>query len=107
MEEIDAESLEGALQNMPPTTQVPATQNQAPALPVPQAPQEVAPSPGQPAVPAQPKMSPDEEVGFHKGSINTLVSERNELVKMIGNVEAIMNAHLSRLKELGIDIKDK
>jgi hypothetical protein len=104
MEEIDAESLEGALQNMPPQAQASPVQNQAPALPVPEAPMGIAPAA---PVPAQPKMSPDEEVGFHKGSINTLVSERNELVKMIGNVEAIMNAHLTRLKELGVDIKDK
>tara|TARA_Y100000034_G_scaffold113198_2_gene147899 strand:+ start:178 stop:426 length:249 start_codon:yes stop_codon:yes gene_type:complete len=47
----------------------------------------------------------DEEIGFHKGAINTLAAERNELVKMIGNVEAIMQAHLKRLEELGVDVK--
>jgi len=52
-----------------------------------------------------PQMSEDEEKGFHKGALNTLVAERGELVKMIGNVEAIMQAHISRLKELGVDIK--
>lgn len=52
-----------------------------------------------------PKMSPEEETGFHKGALNTLAAERNELVKMIGNVEAIMQAHMSRLKELGVDLK--
>lgn len=46
------------------------------------------------------EMSRDEEIGFHKGTLNTLVSERTELVKIIGNVEAIMQAHLKRLKEL-------
>jgi len=51
-----------------------------------------------------PQLSPQEEVGFHKGAINTLVAERNELVKMIGNVEAIMQAHIGRLKELGVDV---
>ncbi len=51
------------------------------------------------------KMSKEEEIGFHKGALNTLVAERGELVKMIGNVEAIMQAHISRLKELGVDIK--
>ena len=51
------------------------------------------------------KMSEEEEKGFHKGALNTLVAERGELVKMIGNVEAIMQAHISRLKELGVDIK--
>jgi len=52
-----------------------------------------------------PQMSKDEEIGFHKGALNTLVAERNELVKIVGNVEAIMQAHISRLKELGVDIK--
>jgi hypothetical protein len=52
-----------------------------------------------------PKMSPEEETGFHKGALNTLVAERNELAKMIGNVEAIIQAHVNRLKELGVDIK--
>lgn len=52
-----------------------------------------------------PSMSKDEEVGFHKGAINVLMAERNELVKMIGNVEAIASAHAKRLKELGVDLK--
>jgi len=51
------------------------------------------------------KMPKEEESGFHKGALNTLVAERNELVKMVGNVEAIMQAHIGRLKELGVDIK--
>ena len=50
-------------------------------------------------------VSMEEEVGFHKGALNTLAAERNELVKMIGNVEAIMGAHVKRLKELGVDLK--
>ena len=53
------------------------------------------------------KLSPEEEVGFHKGALNTLVAERNELVKMIANVESIMQAHISRLKELGVDLGKK
>jgi hypothetical protein len=52
------------------------------------------------------QMSEEEERGFHKGSLNTLSSERNELLKMVGNVEAIMQAHISRLKELGVKIND-
>jgi hypothetical protein len=51
-----------------------------------------------------PQMSQEEEIGFHKGAVNTLVSERNELIKMVANVEAILQAHLKRLKELGVDI---
>ena len=47
----------------------------------------------------------NEEIGFHKGSLNTLAAERNELIKMIHNIEAIMQAHLKRLEELGVKIQ--
>jgi len=52
-----------------------------------------------------PEMSKEEEIGFHKGSLNTLAAERNELIKMIANIEAIMQAHLKRLEELGVKIQ--
>ena len=55
----------------------------------------------------QPQMTKEEEIGFHKGALNTLAAERNELVKMVGNVEAIMQAHLKRLEELGVKIETK
>ncbi len=55
--------------------------------------------------PKSPQMSKEEEIGFHKGTLNTLVSERNELVKMIGNVEAIMQMHMKRLQELGVNLR--
>lgn len=55
--------------------------------------------------PKQVEMSPAEEIGFHKGALNTLLAERNELVKMIGNVEAIVQMHVKRLGELGVQIK--
>jgi len=54
-----------------------------------------------------PKISKEEEVGFHKGALNTLVNERNELIKMIQNIESIMQAHMKRLEELGIKINQK
>ena len=50
------------------------------------------------------QMTKEEEIGFHKGALNTLVAERNELVRMISNIEAIMQAHLKRLEELGVKI---
>jgi len=52
-----------------------------------------------------PQMSKEEEIGFHKGALNTLIAERNELIKIAGNVEAIMQAHMQRLKELGVNLK--
>lgn len=58
----------------------------------------------EPAKAEMPPMPKEEEVGFHKGSLNTLAAERNELVKMIQNVEMIMQMHLKRLEELGVKI---
>ena len=55
----------------------------------------------------QDKMTPEEEIGFHKGSLNTLVNERNELFKMLQTVESIMQAHIKRLEELGVKIETK
>ena len=54
-----------------------------------------------------PQISGEEEIGFHKGALNTLANERNELFKMMQNVEAIMQAHLKRLEELGVKIEQK
>lgn len=54
-----------------------------------------------------PKIQKETEIGFHQGALNTLVNERNELFKMIQNVESVMQAHLKRLKELGVKIEKK
>lgn len=50
-------------------------------------------------------MSKEEEIGYHKGAVTTLINERNELVRMIQAVEAIMQAHIKRLEELGVKIQ--
>jgi hypothetical protein len=57
--------------------------------------------------PQETGMSKEEEIGFHKGAITTLINERNELIKMIGNVDAIMQAHIKRLEELGVKVQRK
>jgi len=54
-----------------------------------------------------PKMSREQEVAFHQGALNTLINERNELFKMIQNVEAVMQAHIKRLEELGVKMQTK
>lgn len=54
---------------------------------------------------SEPEISRDVEIGFHQGALNTLINERNELVRMIQQVEAVMQAHIKRLEELGIKIK--
>jgi intein-encoded DNA endonuclease-like protein len=51
-------------------------------------------------------VSNDELIGFHKGSITTLLKERAELLKMVSVVEEILKVHISALKDLGVDISE-
>ena len=53
----------------------------------------------------EPKIPRDVEIGFHQGALNTLINERNELVRMIQQVESVMQAHMKRLEEMGIKIR--
>ena len=47
----------------------------------------------------------DEQIGFHKVSLNTLVKERQELVKIVSITEQLIQAHLKALKDLGVNIE--
>ena len=53
---------------------------------------------------AEKKMSKDEEIGYHKGAIFTLMKEREGLAQMLQIVEQLLQAHIKGLKELGVDI---
>ena len=46
-----------------------------------------------------------EQVGFHKGALTTLAKERQELMRMLGIVEQLMQMHIKALKELGVDLE--
>lgn len=46
-----------------------------------------------------------EQIGVHKGALATLAKEREELAKMIGVVEQIIQMHVEALKELGVDLE--
>ena len=46
----------------------------------------------------------DEQIGFHKGALSTLVKERQEMLKILQIVEQLMQMHLAALKELGVDL---
>ncbi len=48
--------------------------------------------------------SKEEIIGYHKGSLNTLIAERNELLKIVTVTESLMQAHLKALQELGVKI---
>jgi hypothetical protein len=52
-------------------------------------------------------MSREEEIGYHKGALNTLVNERNELIRIIGIVDTFIQGHLKSLEQLGIKINKK
>ena len=51
-------------------------------------------------------VSKDEQVGFHKGALSTLAKERQELMKLVGIVEQLMQMHVKALKELGVDLQE-
>ena len=47
----------------------------------------------------------DEQVGFHKGALTTLAKERQEMARILGVVEQLMQMHIKALKELGVDLE--
>lgn len=49
--------------------------------------------------------SKDEQVGFHKGALSTLAKEREEMQKILGIVEQLMQMHIKALKDLGVDLE--
>lgn len=52
-------------------------------------------------------MSKEEQVGYHKGSLAVLTKEREELSRILGIVEQLMQMHVSALKELGVDLEEQ
>lgn len=49
--------------------------------------------------------SNEEQIGFHKGSLTTLAKERQELARILGVVEQLMQMHIKALKDLGVDLE--
>ena len=54
-----------------------------------------------------PAMSKEEQIGYHKGALNTLMNERNELIKMVQIVEQFIQGHVKALEQLGIKLQKK
>lgn len=50
-------------------------------------------------------ISKDERIGYHKGAINTLIGERNELMKMLNTTEGLIRAHAAELEKLGVKLQ--
>jgi hypothetical protein len=53
--------------------------------------------------PAQ-SLPKEELIGFHKGSLNTLIAERNELLRIIKITEQLIQAHAKELESLGVNL---
>ncbi|MEK6850827.1 MAG: hypothetical protein AABX85_04595 [Nanoarchaeota archaeon] len=53
------------------------------------------------------KMPKEEKIGFHKGAISTLMAERNELIRLVGLTENLMNAHIKELDKLGVKLSSE
>lgn len=53
----------------------------------------------------QPEMSKEEQIGYHKGSISTLIAERSELVRMVQITESLIQAHAKELEKLGVKVQ--
>ena len=55
----------------------------------------------------QAEQSKEEQIGFHKGAISTLVKERQELQRILQIVEQLMQMHVQGLKDLGVDLESQ
>lgn len=55
----------------------------------------------------QQNMSKEEQIGFHKGSLSTLVKERQELARLLSIVEQLIQMHIGALKDLGVDLSQE
>ena len=52
-------------------------------------------------------MEKSEEIGYHKGALATLSKEHQELLRLLQITEHLIKAHVSALKELGIDLEEE
>ncbi|MBR9689667.1 MAG: hypothetical protein GOV01_02105 [Candidatus Altiarchaeota archaeon] len=52
------------------------------------------------------QMSKDEQIGFHKGALTTLIKERQELSRIIDIVNQLIGAHIKSLGELGVKLDE-
>ena len=48
--------------------------------------------------------SKQEQIGFHKGALSTLVKEREEMIRILQIVEQLMQMHIKGLQDLGVDL---
>ena len=56
---------------------------------------------------APPQTSKEELIVFHKGSLNTLIAERNELLRLVQITENLIGVHAKELEGLGVKIQSE
>ncbi len=49
--------------------------------------------------------SKDMQIGIHRGSIDVLAKETQELLRMVTITQQLMKFHVEELKKLGVDIE--
>ena len=49
--------------------------------------------------------SDKERAGFHKGCISTLTKEREEMQRILGIVESLLQMHIGELNSMGVDLE--
>ena len=54
---------------------------------------------------AEKEPSKEEQIGFHKGAISTLLKEREEMFKIIVIVYSLLRAHIEALGKLGVQLQ--
>jgi hypothetical protein len=55
----------------------------------------------------QDQPSKDEQIGFHKGAISTLMKEREEMMKILSIVEQLVQMHVKALSGLGVNVVNR
>lgn len=53
---------------------------------------------------AQPNLSKEEEIAFHKGALTVLLKERQELARLLAIVQQLIGIHVKRLEQLGVKV---
>jgi len=56
---------------------------------------------------SSPQASKDELIGYHKGALNTLIAERNELLRIAQITEQLIRAHAKELENLGVKLAEE
>lgn len=51
-----------------------------------------------------PRMSREEQVGYHKGALESLIKERAELYRLIQIVDQLIKLHFASLQKLGVKL---